>query len=186
MRIQVSGKQIEIGQALRVHVEARINDAMEKYAHRPVEAQITFARDGSGYRCDALAHLSTGLTAQAAATAPEIYQAADQAVERLEKQLRRYKRRLTNHHKRGSAVTMTDVPYFVISPDDDAGDVPTADNPLIIAEMKTPLAELSVSDAVMQMEMRAAPFLVFRNQREKRVNVIYRRQDGNIGWIDPR
>ncbi len=187
MDIQLSGKHIDLGEALSNHVKDSIEESVTKYSANPVSAQIVFSKDGFEYRCDVTAHLSTGLTAKAKGRANEIYAAADDAVDRIEKQLRRYKRRLKNHHneKNTPFEAFAEKTYIVEAPTDDSSN-DIADNPIIIAENEMSVLSLSVGDAVMQMELAEESMLVFRNVSHGGVNVVYRRQDGNIGWIDPR
>ncbi|SET62634.1 ribosome hibernation-promoting factor, HPF/YfiA family [Oceanicella actignis] len=185
MFIQVNGKQIDVGDALRTHVEEHFGAAVTKYAERPTECIVTFSRDRHEILCDALVHLSTGLTAKARGRATEPYAAAADACDRLEKQLRRYKRRLKDHHKkRSEPVEALEAPSYVISSADEENE-PDSLQPVIIAETKAQIKSLSVGEAVMQMEMADETFLVFRNEANGGLNVVYRRQDGNIGWIDP-
>jgi ribosome hibernation promoting factor len=189
MRIQVSGKQIDIGDALRTHVEDRLNDAVAKYFDRPVEAIVIFARDGHAYIADSSVHLPTGITVQAKARADEIYASFEGAVDRMEKQLRRYKRRLKDHHRsRQSPIEAMDAFSYILAAatDEDEGSEPETLQPVIVAEMETRVPSLSVGEAVMQMELAGVHLLVFRNEAHGGVNVVYRRDDGNIGWIDPR
>jgi len=190
MRIQVSGKQMDIGEALRSHVEDRLNEAVGKYFDRPVDAVVTFWRDRHEFVADASVHLSTGMTVQAKAKADEIYASFEGSVERMEKQLRRYKRRLKDHHRdRTSPIEAIGAPSYILAggDDDDAGaPEPATLQPVIVAEMETRVPSLSVGEAVMQMELAGAPLLVFRNDAHGGVNVVYQRDDGNIGWIDPR
>jgi ribosomal subunit interface protein len=188
MRFQISGKQIDIGDALRTHVEERLSDIIGKYAERPVESLVVFSKDGHEYAADASVHLSTGMTVQAKYRANEIYAAADGVTERMEKQLRRYKRRLKDHHrKRQSPIEGFGAQTYILSGGGDGGDVePESLQPVIVAEMETRVLSLSVGEAVMQMELAGAPLLVFRNTAHGGVNVVYMRDDGNIGWIDPR
>ncbi|MGB0496791.1 MAG: ribosome hibernation-promoting factor, HPF/YfiA family [Rubricella sp.] len=190
MRLQISGKQIDTGEALRTHVRERLEDVAEKYIGRATEAAVTFSRDAHEFTCDASIHLSTGLTAQAKGRGTEIYGAFDKAADKIEKQMRRHKRRLKDHHKdRTDPVEMIGAPSYVLAPypdtEDDAGNE-DAGQPMIVAEMETPVLTLSVGEAVMQMELSHAPLLVFRNSSHGGVNVVYTRDDGNIGWIDPR
>jgi ribosomal subunit interface protein len=185
MQIQVNGKQIDIGDSLRSHVETRLEEAVVKYAERPVDAHVNFSREGSFFKADAQVHLSTGLVSQAAATDAEIYAAFEKAVERIEKQLRRYKRRLKDHHAaRRGAVDTVPAAYAVIS-GEEGPEEPESLDPVIVAEMQTAIHTVSVGEAVMRMELAHAPFLMFRNERHGGLNVVYRRDDGNIGWIDP-
>ncbi|QPH55854.1 ribosome hibernation-promoting factor, HPF/YfiA family [Pontivivens ytuae] len=188
MRLQVSGKQMDLGDAMRTHVSDRLDDVVSKYAGRPVEAVVTFSKDAHEYKCDASVHLSTGLTTQASARSTEIYAAFDSAAEKMDKQLRRYKRRLKDHHKdRQDPVEAIGEPSYVLAnPDHSEEEEPDSLQPVIIAEMETPVLTLSVGEAVMQMELAQKQFLVFRNSSHGGVNVVYTRDDGNVGWIDPR
>ncbi|MEM9043367.1 MAG: ribosome-associated translation inhibitor RaiA [Pseudomonadota bacterium] len=188
MQIKVSGKQIDVGEALSTHVEDRLSDAVGKYFDRPVDANVVFSRDGHAFRCDASVHLSTGLTAKAQGAGTEIYGAFDQSAERIEKQIRRHHRRLKNHHSdKAIRIEAFSAPSYVIEAqeEDEDGTVQANGEPAIIAEMQTNIQLLSVSDAVMQMELAHAPFLMFKNATNGRLNVVFQRDDGNIGWIDP-
>lgn len=189
MRIQVSGKQIDIGDALRSHVEDKVADVVAKYAERPVEAVVTFSRDRHEFIADIAVHLSTGLTVQAKARADEIYACFDGATERMEKQVRRYRRRLKDHHRhRENPIEATEAPSYILASNEEQHDTPEPETltPIIVAEMETRVPYLSVGEAVMQMELAGAGMLVFRNDAHGGVNVVYRRDDGHIGWIDPR
>ncbi|MDJ0825912.1 MAG: ribosome-associated translation inhibitor RaiA [Rhodobacter sp.] len=187
MRYQISGKQIDIGDALQTHVKDELGSVIEKYAGRPTDAHITFSRSSSEFVCEAIVHLSTGLTAQARAHDHEIYAAFDKACEKMETQLRRYKRRLKDHHReRSQPVELSGASsYILAAPEDEHDTEPQTLQPIIVAEMETKIPSLSVGEAVMQMELAGAPVLVFRNEGHSGVNVVYRRDDGNIGWIDP-
>ena len=189
MRIQVSGKQIDIGEALRGHVETKIGDLVAKYADRPVEAVVIFSRDRHEFVAEGSLHLSTGLTAQAKGRADEIYACFEAAIDRLEKQLRRYKRRLKDHHRnREFPIEAADASSYILASGEEHEEdsEPASLVPVIVAEMETRVAYLSVGEAVMQMELAGAGVQVFRNVSHGGVNVVYRREDGNIGWIDPR
>lgn len=187
MRYQISGKQIDIGEALQTHVKAELGAAVEKYAERPTDAQVVFSKNASAFVCESVVHLSTGLTAQARGQAHEIYAAFDQSCEKLEKQLRRYKRRLKDHHKdRQQPVELIGGSSYILASDVENGESePESLQPIIIAELEARIPSLSVGEAVMQMELAGAPVLVFRNEAKDSMNVVYRREDGNIGWIDP-
>lgn len=187
MRYQISGKQIDIGEALQTHVKDTMGGVVQKYAERPTDAQVIFSRRATEFQCEATVHLSTGLTAQARAYDFEIYAAFDKCCEKMEKQLRRYKRRLKDHHRdRAQPVEVSDAPTYVIASGDSQSDAePDSLQPVIIAEMETSIPSISVGEAVMQMELAGAPVLVFRKEGGDGVNVVYRREDGNIGWIDP-
>lgn len=213
MRIQVSGKQIDVGEALQSRVAAGLTELAGKYAGRPTEATVTFSRDAHLMCCEIAMRLSTGLTAQASAAAEGAPAAFDAAREKMAKQLRRHKRRLKDHHKaRPGPVELLPAEAYVLAPfpdDDGAGgadgagraagpedgpeDADGADpaegdgagaGPTIIAETRAAVPSLTVGEAVMQMELAHAPVLVFRNERRGGLNVVYRREDGNIGWID--
>jgi ribosomal subunit interface protein len=188
MRYQISGKQIEIGEALTTHVRTELDETTGKYAGRPTDAHVVFSRNGYEYVCEITVHLSTGLTAQSRGHASEIYPAFDSACEKMGKQLRRYKRRLKDHHKhRPEPVELLPADsYILASTEDDDETGPDHETPTIIAETEEPIPSLTVGEAVMQMELAHAPVLVFRNEKHRRINVVYRRDDGHIGWIDPR
>lgn len=187
MRYQISGKQIDIGEALQTHVREELGNVIAKYAERPTDANVVFSKSASEYTCEAIVHLSTGLTAQASAKAHEIYAAFDDCCEKMEKQLRRYKRRLKDHHRdRTQPVELMGASSYILASEQEGADSePDSLQPIIVAEMETHIPSLSVGEAVMQMELAGAPVLVFRNEGKQEVNVVYRREDGNIGWIDP-
>ncbi|HGG63372.1 MAG TPA: ribosome-associated translation inhibitor RaiA [Rhodobacteraceae bacterium] len=187
MRYQISGKQIDVGEALQTHVKDELSAVVGKYAERPTDATIIFSRDASEFVCEATVHLSTGLTASAKAHAHEIYAAFEKCADKLEKQLRRYKRRLKDHHReRSQPVELSGASSYILAGSDNSEESePETLQPMIIAEMETKIPSLSVGEAVMQMELAGAPVLVFRNEGHSGVNVVYRREDGNIGWVDP-
>ncbi|WP_298840641.1 ribosome-associated translation inhibitor RaiA [uncultured Roseobacter sp.] len=188
MRYQISGKQIDIGEALQTHVKEELGASVKKYAERPTEAVVVFSRSAHEYVCEATVHLSTGLTAQAKAHQTEIYAAFDACCEKMEKQLRRYKRRLKDHHKdRSEPVELYGGSSYILASETDSEEnEPDTLQPMIVAEMETKIPSLSVGEAVMQMELAGAPVLIFRNESKNGLNVVYRREDGNIGWIDPQ
>ena len=187
MRYQISGRQIDIGDALQTHVKDCLGAAVDKYAERPTDATVIFSKIAHEFSCEATVHLSTGLTAQASARATEIYAAFDQCCEKMEKQLRRYKRRLKDHHKeRSQPVELFGASSYILAAHDQGDETePDSLQPIIVAEMETRIPALSVGEAVMQMELAGAPVLVFRKEGQNGVNVVYRREDGNIGWINP-
>ena len=188
MRYQISGKQIDIGEALQTHVQDELGDTVQKYAERPTEAVVVFSKSGHEFVCEATVHLSTGLTAQAKSHQTEIYAAFESCREKMEKQLRRYKRRLKDHHKdRAEPVEIYGASSYILASEVESEEQePDTLQPIIVAEMETKIPSLSVGEAVMQMELAGAPVLVFRNEGKEGVNVVYRREDGNIGWIDPQ
>lgn len=187
MRYQISGRQIDIGEALQVYVKEHLGAVVDKYTGRPTDANVIFSKTGSEFNCEAVVHLSTGLTAQASAKAHEIHAAFDACCEKMDKQLRRYKRRLKDHHRdRPQPVELLGASSYILASDVEGTESePDSLQPIIVAEMETKIPSLSVGEAVMQMELAGAPVLIFRNEGKEAVNVVYRREDGNIGWIDP-
>lgn len=187
MRYQITGKHIDIGDALQEHVTTELGSVLDKYGQRPTDATVVFSKAAHEYHCEANVHLSSGLNAAAKGSATEIYAAFESCAEKMDKQLRRYKRRLKDHHKdRPDPVEHIGAASYILANEADSGDnEPETLQPIIVAEMQTRIPSLSVGEAVMQMEMAGAPVLVFRNEKKDGVNVVYRREDGNIGWIDP-
>jgi len=188
MRYQISGKQLDVGEALQTHVKTELGETVDKYMQRPTDATVVFSRTAHEYVCEITVHLSTGLTASAAGRAGEVYAAFEACREKMDKQLRRHKRRLKDHHReRVTPVEFDAAGLYVLAAEDDETE-PDGDSlaPVIVAEMETKVPTISVGEAVMQMELSTKPLLVFRNEKHGGVNVVYRRDDGNVGWIDPR
>ncbi|UYV37413.1 ribosome-associated translation inhibitor RaiA [Rhodobacteraceae bacterium D3-12] len=188
MRYQISGKQIDVGTALQSHVKEELGAAVSKYAERPTDANVVFSKSASEFVCETTVHLSTGLTASAKAKAHEIYAAFDACCDKMETQLRRYKRRLKDHHRdRSEPVELFGASSYILASDNENEDSePETLQPMIVAEMESKIQSLSVGEAVMQMELAGAPVLVFKNEGKGGLNVVYRRDDGNVGWIDPQ
>lgn len=188
MRTQISGKQIDIGSALQSHVKTALGETFEKYQQRPTDATVVFSKSAHEFSCEATVHLSTGLTASATGRATEIYAAFDACREKMDKQLRRHKRRMTDHSRvRTTPVEFGAADLYVLASDEDEmDDHANSLAPVIVAEMETKVPTLSVGEAVMQMELSEKTMLVFRNEKHGGVNVVYSRPDGNVGWIDPR
>ena len=187
MRYQISGKQIDIGEALQTHVKSELGEIVEKYAQRPTDATIVFSKSGHEHVCEATIHLSTGLTAQAKGHATEIYAAFESCREKMDKQMRRYKRRLRNHHSnRTEPVEYGMGASYILAPTEEPEEADTTPvQPVVIAEMAAKIPSVTVGEAVMQLELGDQKFLIFRNEGHGGVNVVYVRDDGNIGWIDP-
>ncbi len=186
MQVQVTGIHLDVGDALRTHVLDQFAASVGKYFDQPVDGSVTFTKDGQGFRADCSVHLSSGMTLQTQDQSGDVYASFDSAVAKLEKRLRRYKRRLKNHHNTPkSDLPAMDVSSFVLAPaeKEKEDEIATADTPVIVAEGTTAVPVLSVSDAVMQLDISDAPFVMFRG-RESGLNIVYRRADGNIGWID--
>jgi ribosomal subunit interface protein len=187
MPFRVSGKNLDIGDALRQRVSDRIVEALSKYFDAGYSGHVTVEKDGFGFRTECVIHLDSGITLHTEANAADAYASADLSAVKIEKRLRRYKRRLKDHHNaRGNGAGGVDVPSYVIEApshesDEDVGEF----NPVIIAETTTVLKQCSVSEAVMELDMTGAPLVVFRHASHGRVNLVYRRPDGHVGWIDP-
>lgn len=185
MHIQVNGKQIDIGVALRQHVEERLADRVFKYFDRPVDSQVTFAKDGHEFRADCAVHLNTGMNLLSHGKSTDIYGSFDLAVDRLEKRLRRYKSRLKDHHNRAGQSPSFEAPSYVIAGHGEQEEESEQLQPVIIAEETAHVRTCSVGEAVMQMDLAEAPVVLFKNSGHGRLNIVYRRPDGHIGWIDP-
>jgi ribosomal subunit interface protein len=192
MQLTVTGKQVGVGEALRSHVEASLGSLLDKYFGRAIEAHAVFAREAHLIRADVSVHVGRGIMVKSGASANDYYPAFDAAAERLAKQLRRYKRRLRDHHLRlrNQPEERETARSFVLAPGEEATDADEAVDgqataPTVIAEMSTDLPRLTVGEAVMRMDLADAPVLLFRNRAHGELNLVYRRGDGNIGWIDP-
>ena len=187
MQIKVTGKNLDVGSALRTHVEDRLNQLRAKYFDGTVHAHVTVEKVRAGFHTDCALHLATGLVLQAHGSGAEAHPSFDEAATHLEKQLRRYKRRLKDHHKeRSEPVPVLEAASYVISPAPEEEDEQAGLNPVVIAEMGTTVPELTVGEAVMQLDISSVPFVLFRNGGHGGLNVVYRRPDGNIGWLDPK
>jgi ribosome hibernation promoting factor len=186
MDVQISGKGIDLGQALQTHVAEKMEAGVHKYFDRPADAHVVFTRDGPMIKCEANVHLASGVYLETEGDAGDAYGAFDEAMEKLEKRVRRYKRRLKNHHTHGKDIARAEAAhaYVLQSLPENEEASGAEDAPIIIAEDSTQLRFLSVSDAVMQLELTENPVLVFKNAAHGNTSVVYRRNDGNIGWID--
>ena len=191
MDIRVSGHQIDTGEALRGHVDTRLTGIAEKFFARAISAQVTFGKGpyDHSFTCDVVAHVPQGVVLKGRGAAADAHAAFDQAADRIEKQLRRYKRRLKDRHAQTShAETMndaTDAGYTVFAPpggdEDEAGE-----HPPVVAETRVDIPSASVSDAVMLLDLRNTNALMFRNSGTGDFNMVYRRGDGTIGWVEPQ
>jgi ribosomal subunit interface protein len=185
MPLRVSGKNINIGEALRTHVTDRLQATTNKYFDGGVSGHVTLSPEGSGFRADVTLHLSSGIVLQADGRAQEPYASFDQAADRIEKRLRRYKGRIKQHHVGGHEMAGHEVATsYVLQAPDQEEEAPAEFNAPVIAESTTQLRRLSVSAAVLDLDLTGAPVVVFRHANTGRVNVVYRRSDDNIGWID--
>ena len=196
MTLRISGKSISIGEALRDRVSERTEEVLRKYFDGNYSGHITLSKDGFGFRTDCALHLDSGITLEADSNAADAYASADQALLMMEKRLRRYKSRLKDRSARKAYVASAalaemaaptlDAPSYVIeAPASDGEDEVSGYNAVIIAEATTSLRRLSVSEAVMELDLTGAACMVFQHGGSGRVNIIYRRADGNVGWIDP-
>lgn len=186
MQLNITGKQIDIGSALRTHVETRMAQSVAKYFDRTVDGLVTFARDGFEYRADCALHLASGLHLHAQGRSSDIYASFDMAAERMEKRLRRYKRRIRDHHNgTRSELPVSAARERIIAREDDDASEPESLTPVVVSETTLELRTLTVGEAVMQLDLTETPALVFRNSAHGEINVVYRRADGHIGWVDP-
>lgn len=191
MRITVTGKQLDVGASLKEHVEARLEGSVKKYFSHTIEGDVTLTKVAHLYRADCKIHIGHGIYLRSSAEETEIYAAFDTAADKLETRLRRYKRRITNHHKESSnakddlsAVYKAQYNVFDVSEGKEVEDETSM--PVIVAEMDMDIPEVTVSDAVMRLDLGELQTLMFRNSGHGGINVVYRRPDGNIGWIDPK
>jgi ribosomal subunit interface protein len=195
MTLRISGKSISVGEALRGRISERTEEVLRKYFDGNYSGHITLSKDGFGFRTDCALHLDSGLTLEAESNAQDAYASADQALLMIEKRLRRYKSRLKDRSARKTAVASAafagletpalDASSYVIEAPAEGDEEVTGYNAVIIAEATTALKRLSVSEAVLELDLTGAPCLVFQHGSSGRVNIIYRRADGNVGWIDP-
>ena len=202
MQIKVTGKNLDIGSAFQEHVESRLRDIAEKYFNGVTSAMVVVEKQRSTFTAEIVMHLTTGLVMQAKGRADEVYAAFDQALERMEKRLRRYKRKLKSHvrHRGQKAVARHAAPSFVVAPEPEVeADTLLAEpetqeaeqaaelelTPTVVAETEEHIAELTPGEAVMQLELQEQAFLLFRNAAHGGINVVYKREDGHVAWVDP-
>jgi ribosomal subunit interface protein len=194
MSFRISGRNIDVGDALRARINRRVTDATAKYFDGGCSGHVTIGKEGFGFRTECVIHLDSGTLLEAEALAADAYASADQAALRIEKRLRRYKRRLKDHQNApadgGNGAGPGDAAddarsYVIATPEHDSDEEMTEFNPVIIAETTTTLKRFSVSEAVMELDLTGAPVVVFRHAGHGRVNLVYRRADGHIGWVDP-
>lgn len=189
MDISVSGHQIETGAALQDHAADRLNAIVEKYFNRALTSQVTFGKAPAGaFSCDIVTHVMQGMIVKSHAEAQDAHQAFDRAAEKIDKQLRRYKRRLQDHHLQAvHAQQEEEAAYTIFAPiDEDAEEAEGDETPMIVAETTADIPETSVADAVMMLDLRDTNALFFKNAGTGRHNMVYRRRDGSIGWVEPR
>lgn len=188
MNVQIIGKHIDLGDALRSRIQDELEAAVSKYFDRPSDGQVTVSKSGHESVVDASVHLPSGIVLQATGRAGSPHAALDDAVFKLEKRVRRYHRRLKDHHKR-TPMPSEPVPSYILQSTHDNDDETHANGedgpPLIVAETQDEIKTMSVSEAVMQLELSEAPALLFRNATHEGLNMVYLRADGHIGWVNP-
>jgi ribosomal subunit interface protein len=187
MQLTVRGKQLDVGDALRTHVAQTLDGLIGKYFGNPIEATVVLSREAHLLRAQISVHIGRGILLQSEAAADAPYTAFDAAAEHMAKRLRRYKRRLRAHHR--SDEEAEPARQYVLAPEaedftEPVDGVPA--EPIVIAEMQTDIPTLSVSEAVMRLDLSEAAAIMFRNRAHGGLNMIYRRGDGNVGWVDPR
>jgi ribosomal subunit interface protein len=190
MQIQITGKHMNLGDAMRERIEAGLEAAVAKYFNRTGEASVFVSQQGPFVEVDCNVHLPSGIVLQSSGRADDPYAALEVSLEKMEKRVRRYKRRLKDHHA-SAPMPMPAVPaaesLILVSDTDDSEDsgIETGDAPLTVAETKVQIRTMTVSEAVMQLELQDVPALMFRNAGHDGLNMVYRRPDGHIGWVDP-
>lgn len=187
MEIRVSGHQMDTGEALQVHASERLTTVVDKYFNRALSSTVTFGRAPAGaFRCDIVTHVMQGLVLKGAGIAQDAHIAFDQATDKIDKQLRRYKRRLTDRHEQTAHAQRTeDAAYVIFEEPADEHDEINTDAPVVIAETRVDVPEATVSDAVMMLDLRNTNALLFKNAGTGKHNMVYRRGDGSIGWVEP-
>ena len=192
MQIQITGRHMELGEALRGRIEEGLEAAVSKYFNRTGEANVFVSQHGPFVEVDCNVHLPSGIVLQSTGKADDPYAALEVSLDKMEKRVRRYKRRLKDHHTNGQpalpaqavAEMLIQVPAEDADEPEDAG-LENGDAPLTVAETQVQIRTMSVSEAVMQLELQDVPALMFRNASHDGLNMVYRRPDGHIGWVDP-
>ena len=188
MQLHISGRHVDLGAAFQEHVEKRLKDGLSKYLDRIVSLDVVVSKEAHHqFRVDIHGNTGThsGIILKSQGGANEIYAAFDDAATKAEKQLRRYKRRLKGHHTDGAEARALTARKYVLQPEAHDGELDEKGAPVVVAEKPTDIQTLSVSDAVMKMDLADLPALMFFNAGNGRINVVYRRVDGNISWVDP-
>jgi len=190
MQVQIVSKGIDVSQALRERIEGRLEEMMDKYIHREGDANVVVSREGSGFRGVVNLNLPSGASFQSQGDAPDAYSAADEALTHLEKRLRRYKRRLKDHkhedRAESFAMTILENPVRDAIDSDDDEDLPAGNSDaMVIAQTHGKVRTLTPGMAALECAMADSGVVIFRNAKHGRVNVVFKRPDGNIGWVDP-
>jgi len=189
MPLRVSGKNLDIGKSLREHVIEKVEAVIARYFDGKVSGHVVISPEGSAFRTDCSFHLSSGMHLLAEGRAHEPYASFEQAADKIERRLRRYNKRLKEHQADSEAYLggreRLKVAGFLIEPPDELEEAPTDYSPVVVAEGAKPLKILSVASAVAELDLTDAPLIVFQHATSERVNIVYRRRDGAIGWLDP-
>jgi ribosomal subunit interface protein len=186
MPLTIAGKNMDVGNALRQRIEERVEQSVGKYFDGNHSGQVILSKTGAGFEADCTIHLDTGIVLRTSATAPDATFAFEQAADRIDKRLRRYKRRLKAHnHGAGEAAEVVAAQEIVLASPDEEEELPANYAPLVVAETPTRIKTMTVGMAVLELDLIDAPCLLFRNAANDVINVVYRRPDGNVGWIDP-
>lgn len=173
---------MDVGEALQERIAAGLEAAVTKYFDRSFDGNVTVEKRGYEILTDCSVHLPSGIVLQSSGTATDPYASLEDSLEKMEKRVRRYHRRLKDHHRRAPMPTEPAAAFIIQGAEDVE---PTADAPLIVAESASQVKTMSVSEAVMQLELSETPAFLFRNVKHSGLNMVYRRDDGNIGWVDP-
>jgi ribosomal subunit interface protein len=187
MNLTVKGKNIDVGDALRTHVSEALDHGIGKYFGNPIEATVTFTKESHLFVTDLSVHIGRNIQMHAESSADQAYVAFDRAMEHLTKRLRRHKRRLRDHHR--AEIESFRASQYILAPQEDEIDGHAAngsDAPAVIAEMQTEIPTLTVGEAVMRLDLSDLKAIMFLNRAHGGLNMVYRRNDGNIGWVDPR
>ena len=187
MQIAIKGKQIDVGDALRNHIETSIEATVSKYFDKAIEANVVVMRRAHLFRADISVHIGRGMLLQGHGEEAEAYAAFDAARERIDKRLRRYKRWLRDHHKdRADRAETLVANQYVLATGSEADEAEPEISPVIVAEMSTEIDTLTVGEAVARMDLADLSAMMFRNRAHGGLNMVYRRSDGHVGWIDPQ
>ncbi|MEM8552200.1 MAG: ribosome-associated translation inhibitor RaiA [Pseudomonadota bacterium] len=184
MPLTITGKHMDVGDALRQRIDERVSQSLDKYFDGNHSGHVTLAKTGAGFEADCTLHLDTGVVLRASATAGDATHAFEQAAERIDKRLRRYKRRLKAHHHQPLDRVAPATEAVLVGPADE-DELEANYAPLVVAEAPTKIRTMTVGMAVLQLDLIEAPVLMFNNAANSTLNVVFRRSDGNVGWIDP-
>ena len=185
MQLSVNGKQVDIGDALRTHIEDNLTPAVEKYFNHATDAHVTVLKENQDFQVDIQVHVGKRIIVQSQGNSNDAYAAFEESLEHITKRLRRYKRRLRDHKGR-SQDDVLPAQAYILQGEDHTQEEEASDNPVIIAEMPSEIETMSVSEAVMRMDLANLPAMMFRDTKHGGLNMVYKRQDGHIGWVDPK